>query len=637
MPLDMAHIHEICTDIKQQCEQGVTEYPLFCMTLVPEGTPPADKVGKMVEKFLAFKEELHGYGVKCGILVQASIGHGYPLNAPSPFKKYVNLNNGKEEAVCCPYDDDFCSYFKGVMKTLAEAEPDIMMLDDDFRLIFREGNGCACQMHMDRFNELAGTDITREELYEVLQHDNHGRYAEIFVETQKESLIKAAKAMREGIDAVNPSLVCACCTSGASSECPVEVAEILAGNGNPAVLRAHNGSYVPTGTRLFTQNFYRLAIQRERFNGIQYIIAESDTCPQNRYACNAQWIHSHFVGSVLEGASGAKRWMTRLGTFEPESGLAYRKIFAKNRAFYEELAKIVPQLKWQGCRVPLNPRNIYTYSDCGWNSCSDDGDAWSSYVLEKYGLPVYFSAQKGGLTFLSGTVDQRLADAEIKDLLQGPVVLTSEIADRLNARGFAEYIGVKVQEWKGKQPSYEKILLNGKQCALQKNSRQLLPLNDKVEKLSVVYNEVEDCDLEELYAASTLYRNPSGGTVIVFAGTPIAGFNYWEGFSFLTQSRKAQFIDLLKRFDCLPIYYVGDEEVYLKSAECADGRRFCAVFNLGYDVIEEIVLHTEEPVREIEMLCEDGSLKRCSFREENGNTVVGEKAMPLNPVILFIK
>ena len=42
------------------------------------------------------------------------------------------------------------------IKALAAAEPDGIMLDDDFRLMFRPGGGCACPLHLSRFERLYG-------------------------------------------------------------------------------------------------------------------------------------------------------------------------------------------------------------------------------------------------------------------------------------------------------------------------------------------------------------------------------------------------------------------------------------------------------------------------------------------------
>ena len=54
MSMDLASIDEICEDIKYQVDNGISDMPLFCMTLHPEGTPPADKAGILAEKYATF-------------------------------------------------------------------------------------------------------------------------------------------------------------------------------------------------------------------------------------------------------------------------------------------------------------------------------------------------------------------------------------------------------------------------------------------------------------------------------------------------------------------------------------------------------------------------------------------------------
>ena len=50
MPLFVEHLEEICQDIKMQVDSGIANCALFCMTLVPEGNPPADKAKILCEK-----------------------------------------------------------------------------------------------------------------------------------------------------------------------------------------------------------------------------------------------------------------------------------------------------------------------------------------------------------------------------------------------------------------------------------------------------------------------------------------------------------------------------------------------------------------------------------------------------------
>lgn len=637
MPLNIEYVDEICQDIRYQVENGIINYPMFMTQLVPEGIPPKDKASEEVEKYVIFRDKLRAMGIKSGILIQCSIGHGYPLNAPNPFVKYVNLNDGKEEHVCCPYDDKFCEHFKGVMSILAKAEPDILMLDDDFRLMFRGGNGCACSLHMERFNQLANTSLTREELFNHLKNDNDGEYAKIYLKTQAEALLKAARAMREGIDAVNPSLTCVLCAAGNNAECAIEISQILAGEGNEPIVRVSNGSYVPAGTRFFTRDFYRAAIQIANLEGVaKNVLAESDTCPQNRYACSAQWFHSHYVGSILEGTSGAKHWITRLGTYEPESGVAYRKILAKFAKFYERLVEIVPNLQWKGCRIPLNTKKRYFFSEDGWSSNNDNAEGWATHVLERIGLPIYFSKEDGGLTFLSGEIDKKYSDDEILELLKRPIVLSSNVAKRLCDRGFSKQLGVEIKEWEGALPSRERLFVNNQTCEAQVRCKEIVAINNDVEILSKVYNVVGATETE-LFPGSTLYKNELGGTAVVFAGDPITAFNYVEAFSFLTHSRKLQFIKILRKCGVLDVYYQGDEEIYCKHAKMKDGSDFCAIFNLSYDVIDNINLYIDKQVKGVQVLQSNGEICEVAYKQIDKNLAIDMRLLPLDPQIFIIK
>ena len=307
MSHDTDHIDEICEDIRHQYETGVTTMPLFWMTLVPEGNPPIKKAEMKCEQYKYFKEKLDKNGVPNGILVQASIGHGYLLDEMFPFQKYTQLIDGEEIGTCCPYDKNFQAHFRSVMSTLASYKPDVIMVDDDFRLMLRPGRGCACPLHMKEFNKRAGTNLTRADLLYHLSNDTDKtkEYTEIFVQTQHESLLECAKEMRKGIDDVDPTMPCVFCGCGNhrwgnGCEVAAEIAQILAADGQKSIVRLNNGGYTPKGTHYFSEIMHRFAMQAAVIDGkADVLLAETDTCPQNRYSTGAQYLHAHFTGSIL--------------------------------------------------------------------------------------------------------------------------------------------------------------------------------------------------------------------------------------------------------------------------------------------------------------------------------------------------
>ena len=142
--------------------------------------------------------------------------------------------------------------------------------------------------------------------------------------------------------------------------------------------------------------------------------------------------------------------------------------------------------------------------------------------------------------------------------------------------------------------------------------------------------------IEILAPAVTAFDNPRGGCTVVFCGTPDTYFNYIYAFSMLNESRKRQFIGILKRRGDLPVYYPGDAEIYLRAGKLETGELFCAVFNLGTDVLDEIELVCENEVRAVEKLNPDGTRSACGFSARNGAVTVKEPAGVLLPVVLFL-
>lgn len=634
MPLDTEHLDEICNDIRMQYESGVCSLALFSMTLVPEGNPPVNKAENFCKKYKLFRDKLNSMGLECGVLVQASVGHGWILGELFPYQSHVNFNDGNATRCACPMDEGFKKYIYGVMKTIAECNPTHIMVDDDFRTIWYKGEGCACPLHMDFFNKRAGTSIERNELWEIVNQKGElsKKYTDIYIETQKESLVETAKIMRKGIDDVNPSIHASYCCCGNNAEFAYEIASALAGEGHPIEIRINNGNYTPISSKFFSRAFHRCATQIAKLKGkADILLAETDTCPQNRYSTSASSLHSHYTGSILEGANGAKHWITRLGTYEPESGVAYRRMLASHSGFYEKLAGLVPNLKWRGCRIYTPSTPDFTYG-----RVKEEWDGWSYCVLERLGLPMFFSSENGGVVCFEGDVDTRLSDEEILELLKGNMILASDTAKNLVSRGFKDYIGVDVCEWSGKQPITE-VLPNGRKTKIQMKIKELIPISSEVEISSRVYTTVDQENYEYLFPGATVFKNKLGGTVITFAGSPVAEFNLVEAFSFLTYSRKQQMIELLNKIGELPVYYPGDEDVYLKVADMPNGDTFVALFNISLDTIESLKLVCNFKARAFEMLLPSGETKNVDFTCENDTYTLNIDAKTLDPVVVFVK
>ena len=641
MPLMKDHIDEMCDNIADQYARGIANEALFIMTLQPEGDPASDKAAEYCKTYDIYAEKLKSRGLKCGILAQSTIGHGVMLTQKPNMQPLVSLSDGKETHTICPYDENFRDYIEKTMATLTKRNPTTLMVDDDFRLFARGSRGCVCPRHLAEIAKRAGRSYTREELIEAMNGEGPEaqRIVDIYYDTQIDSLIGAAKVMRRGIDSVNPKQQGAFCLCGDTCEGVREIATILAGEGNPVIIRVNNSKYTAAGARGISSFISRAATQIAALDGVaNYFLAETDTCPHLRYSTSASSLHTHFTATILEGVAGCKHWITKNNNFEPKTGKAYRDKLAKYAGFYNKLAEIVPTVTWQGCRIPLTKDPIRPTAPLNKFEAPSDDIAWAYCVLERLGIPLYFAKGNDGAIFFDGRRDEYFSDDEIKEMLSATVFMSSITAEKLIARGFGEYLGVDISPLLPTDPPtrFERYA-NGERSSIQKKIRKLTPKDDTVEIHSEVYTMVNGTDPKPIFPAVTSYKNALGGTAIVFCGTPNTNFTYGEAFSYLCAPRKKQIISLMQKHGEIPVYYPDDAEVYVKAGKLPSGDIFCGFFNIGLDNLDEVTLVADRKITEIKMLTPDGEFKQVEFSvDDEGVITVPTPAEILHPVILCL-
>ena len=110
-----------------------------------------------------------------------------------------------------------------------------------------------------------------------------------------------------------------------------------------------------------------------------------------------------------------------------------------------------------------------------------------------------------------------------------------------------------------------------------------------------------------------------------------------NAFGFLSYTRKKQFISLFKNTGNMPAYCIGDEELYFKCASLCDGRLLCAVFNFGFDPMEEIEMYFDTEPKKITKLMPDGKEQQISFTKSENGYIIDSCCNTLEPVILFVE
>ena len=484
-----------------------------------------------------------------------------------------------------------------------------MLIDDDFRLLGRSGHGCACPLHLAEFKRLTGLDFSIAELRERLNgtSDEDRRLAEIFDKMQCDSLVNMAKRMRQGIDEIDPSIPGGYCPCGADIRHALPISQVFAGAGNPSLIRVNCGFYNQRGPQMFTGVAQRAAIQlaavREE-TGI--VLTESDTCPHNRYSTSASSLHAHYSASLLEGCDGAKHWISRLRGNEWKSAKAYRQVLTEHQGFYRKLVEIGRSAQWFGARFALPEKPYFDYNPVEfiW------GESWHMQMLERMGIPMYFSKKQGGAVFMCGLQPKAFSAPEMEKLLSGVLVLDCKAAKIFCEKGYEDHLGVRMKEWDLPRATGE-ILPEGL-TGPQENLCKLELLGATVE--SKIYHAPfnQSNEFQLLSPGCTIFRNKLGGTVIVFAGTPPVPGGL-AAFGFLNENRKAQIVRLIRSATEMPLYYAGDADMYMRGGILPDNSLVGILFNLGTDQLDTFEIFVDSPFENLEYLTKEGKWEKCDF------------------------
>ncbi len=257
-----------------------------------------------------FVSEFKKNNIEVGIWVEA-LGHGVVLThermvrAKESFTLIEGADGGKIEGSYCPMDPDFREAFKRGMMKLAKCHPDILMIDDDFRLNARSAYymGCFCKLHLNEFYKKIGEVVPRSELEKLIFTGGKNKYRDAYMEVSAQSLLDFAKYIRSGIDEIDPSIRLGACTFFENWDyCgtdAIELAKAFAGNTKP-FLRTTGAPYSVINKVHEVIEDTRLQAKWCNENGVE-VFGEGDVYPRPRYNVPAKKLEIFDIGLLADG------------------------------------------------------------------------------------------------------------------------------------------------------------------------------------------------------------------------------------------------------------------------------------------------------------------------------------------------
>lgn len=298
------------------------------------------------------------HGFETGFWIN-SLGHGGALlhdtagTENATFTQMAGVLGDVSGHAYCPLDKNFKKKYSDAIKLLAAFAPDIIMIDDDFRLNLRSYYmGCFCELHLEEYYKRIGERIPREKLEKYIFTGGRNRYRSEYMKLSADTLLDFSASLRKAVDEVDPNIrlgVCACYDNwdyvGTDL---IEISKVLAGKTKP-FLRTIGAPYWNNNIIEVVENT-RMQAQWCKNTGIE-LFAEGDTYPRPRYNVPSRVLELFDMALISDGSTdGILKYMFHYN-HKPEYETGYFERHIKNSKVRDALKEMFEGKKPVGIRA----------------------------------------------------------------------------------------------------------------------------------------------------------------------------------------------------------------------------------------------------------------------------------------------
>ena len=614
---------------------------LYSMPLNPRNSEPYKHLEASVASFRKIKAGLAGYPIKCGILIQAVLGH--VTNPTVVIDGWTRTYTSTQKAArFCALNPLFAEYIRTIGAKVAAEKPFFILGDDDIRSN-NGGRECFCQLHVNEYNRrFNGSFKTPEEYRQAVMNAKNTDQVYLNYEIlRREGVANVGKLIREGINSVDPSIPGGTCCPGGEYHHYFDVTREFAAKDQPHMMRICNAHYVEESPREFAYNVLKTQIYRKHFDAIQSLFDESDTFPHAPHSKSAVSMHAKLASAIFNGLKGSKLWYvnsTKAGGWQVNR--SYTDILAKYAKFYPALFDAVQGSTDGGVYVPGYISQHLLHSTTSYTPVLPmEKENWA-YYMGIYGIPYCGEVrfEHDGIYSLRGAYAvSRLTDAQIMAMFKNKMFVDGAAAVELCKRGFSKYMGV---ETRTPECFYTSEVYKDSKAYIYTRSwigaPQLVVKSPKAKVMTLIHGTAYDLkgDRRRVVPGSVLFENSLGGKIMTVAFCSDEHFSLRAG-----KPRKDWMIYLLEKLDAEVVQgaVLNDTPVMSIKRKAADGSMLLMVCNLGYDPIEKLQIKLSKSEK-IEMLNADGKWKSVDFKRCCAGSVAADIALPCYGVaILRIK
>ena len=558
-----------------------------------------------------FKENGFEVGVWLG-----TIGHGFQLahteSDGQKFNSIVDIEGSVRPNANCPLDKNFKKYIAEFIADLARLNPDIIMLDDDFRLSQHGENlCCACSLHIERISQILGKIVTREEIKPYILTGRANKYRDAWLKAQNESLIELAKYIRAEVDKVSPDVcICNCtafCVWNVDGTDIPQIVRILGGK-NQKILRLTGAPYWATGVRreyplITVFEIARMLASFVENEGFE-LMSEGDVYPRPRYTCPASYLELYdAVTRISGGYDGILKYMFDY-VAGPDFETGYLQLHKKNQYFYNRLENIFKNGANAGVKIVAQPHtmknaNLDLSPPRIYSPVPLDGT-----MLGQCGIPTIYK----GNGICNSVFGENGRDYDLNELCSGTIldgvsaVILTERGVDVGLKSIGDFVDKNIAFLSTQNPEHKSLITNGNvkmlDAVIKDNAETLLFATCGGESIPFAYK----------------YENENSEKFLVFLFEAACVYDYYKSIAVtgLTKNYATQkvLIDIIPWLSGkkIPAYCEKNPDLYLM-CEHEKSSMSIALFNCFADIVQNPVVMLDREYDSIECINCDAKIE----------------------------
>ena len=458
----MKLVQRIFTPISSFHDEILTEilkYPGCCDSVwltTKDGHPKMQVHREHAQMLAHYAQKFREQGFTVSLQIANTIGHGAAqaggdfsglLFPGSPVVTMKGPGGEDGERVFCPRDRFFADYLCQMIALYAPIKPEIVWIDDDFRLPNHKPVefGCFCDNCIAQFNTRYGTAFERSALYEEILYGDLA-WRERWLDFQREGMAALMEEMMQVFHAISPDTV-----PGLQHAVPGGYVKTNHGyafepmqrvSGHCPVSRPGGGAYNDHDPASFIRKGFDVAVQNATLPPyVKETYPEIENIPHSAMGKSPDG--TAFETSYYLACGANNMSYSMLNPAEPiEYYGRFLRRFAEQRPYWGRLANANNKSRHSGicCFV----------SDNAWERTLAQGEDLNTLHSPKHhememiirdGIPVHFEKDCADAYLLHPEEIPAMSDADIKQLLGKCVIVTGRGVELLQARGVE--LGVK--------------------------------------------------------------------------------------------------------------------------------------------------------------------------------------------------